>query len=57
MFGIEMASRGAWGRARMRRRCCCLGVVASALYVLHARHHQRPMLDFRMLRIPTFRYP
>jgi EmrB/QacA subfamily drug resistance transporter len=55
MFSIEMASRGV-GSSEVAPGLFCLGVVASALYVLHARHHQRPMLDFRMLRIPTFRY-
>jgi Na+/melibiose symporter-like transporter len=31
------------------------GVVSAALYTLHARHHPHPMLDFRMMLIPTFR--
>jgi EmrB/QacA subfamily drug resistance transporter len=55
MFSIEMASRGV-GSSAATPGLFCLGAVAAALYVLHARHHPRPMLDFRMLRIPTFRY-
>ena len=31
------------------------GVVSAGLYTLHARHHPQPMLDFRMMLIPTFR--
>jgi hypothetical protein len=30
------------------------GGVASLLYWLHARHHPAPLLDFTLLRIPTF---
>jgi EmrB/QacA subfamily drug resistance transporter len=54
MFGIEMASRGV-GSGAITFGLMGAGVVAAGLYVLHARHHAHPMLDFRMMRIPTFR--
>jgi MFS family permease len=54
MFGIEMASRGV-GAHLASAALLAAGVVAAALYVLHARRHPQPMLDFRLMRIPTFR--
>jgi MFS family permease len=54
MFSIELASRGV-GSSAVAPGLFGLGAVAAALYVPHARHHPRPMLDFRMLRIPLFR--
>jgi Na+/melibiose symporter-like transporter len=32
-----------------------VGVIAAVLYWLHARRHPHPMLDFRLMRIATFR--
>ena len=54
MFGIEMASRGV-GSHLASAALLAAGVVAAGLYVVHARHHPAPMLDFRLMRIPTFR--
>jgi EmrB/QacA subfamily drug resistance transporter len=54
MFGIEMASRGV-GSGVVTGGLVGVGVVAAGLYALHARHHAHPMLDVRMMRIPTFR--
>jgi len=54
MFGIEVASRGV-GARWVVAAVLGLGVVASGLYVRHARRVERPMLDFRLLRVPTFR--
>ena len=54
MFGIEVASRGMgaqWPVAVL----VAVGVVAAGLYGLHARRVPRPMLDFRLLRVKTFR--
>ncbi|MFX8389492.1 hypothetical protein ABTL55_19720, partial [Acinetobacter baumannii] len=31
------------------------GVIAGLLYIQHARRHPDPILDFRLMRIPTFR--
>jgi hypothetical protein len=54
MFGIEVASRGV-GARWVVAAVLCVGVLAGGLYVLHARRVERPMLDFRLLRVPTFR--
>jgi MFS family permease len=54
MFGIEVASRGA-GSILIVTALLGTGLLSGSLYVLHARHHPRPMLDFRLLRITTFR--
>ena len=54
MFGIEMASRGV-GSGAITFGLLGTGVVSAGLYALHARHHAHPMLDFRMMRTPTFR--
>ncbi len=54
MFGIEVASRGAgalWAIALL----VGVGAVSAGLYVVHARRTPRPVLDFRMLRVTTFR--
>ncbi len=53
MFGIEMVSRGV-GSGAITFGLVGAGVVSAGFYVLHARHHAHPMLDFRMMRIPTF---
>jgi EmrB/QacA subfamily drug resistance transporter len=54
MFGIEVASRGV-GTHWVVVALLATGVLAGTLYAVHARHHPRPMLDFRLLRIETFR--
>lgn len=54
MFGIEVASRVA-GSILLITALLGVGLLSGTLYVLHARHHPRPMLDFHLLRIPTFR--
>jgi EmrB/QacA subfamily drug resistance transporter len=53
MFGLEMATRGV-GAPLVTGGLVSLGLLAAVLYALHARHHPRPMLDFRLLRIKTF---
>ena len=54
MFGIEMGSRGV-GSRMLALGLVGIGIVSAGLYTLHARSHPQPMLDFRMMRIPTFR--
>ncbi|HYZ20720.1 MAG TPA: MFS transporter [Rhodopila sp.] len=54
MFGIEVASRGV-GSLQTVGALIGTGIAAAAAYVRHARRHPRPMLDFRLLRIDTFR--
>ncbi|MBN8907713.1 MAG: MFS transporter [Rhodospirillales bacterium] len=54
MFGIEIASRGvgAWWIVAL---LLGIGGTAAALYWRHAKRHARPMLDFALMRIETFR--
>ena len=54
MFGIEVASRGV-GSIAIVAALLGAGALAAVLYWLHARRTPRPMLEFRLLRIPTFR--
>jgi len=54
MFGIEMASRGA-GSITVTAALVLGGVTAAALYIWHARRCAHPILDFGLMRIPTFR--
>jgi EmrB/QacA subfamily drug resistance transporter len=54
MFGIEVASRGV-GQHWVGAALLCVGAGSGVLYTMHARHHPRPMLDFRLLHIETFR--
>ncbi len=53
MFGFEMASRDA---VRPWESCAILGtgVLAGAAYVRHARHAEHPVLDLRLMRVPSF---
>ncbi|MGH7152700.1 MAG: MFS transporter, partial [Acetobacteraceae bacterium] len=55
MFGIEMASRGA-GSLGVTGALVACGIAAALLYTRHARRHPHPILDFRLMRIPTFRF-
>jgi len=54
MFGLEMASRGV-GSHLLTGGLVAIGLVSSVFYMLHARRHPQPVLDFRLMRIPTFR--
>ncbi|HXT82350.1 MAG TPA: MFS transporter [Acetobacteraceae bacterium] len=54
MFGIEVGSRGV-GAWWIVAALLATGAAAAVLYTLHARRHPRPMLDFRLLSITTFR--
>ena len=53
LFGIEMLSRGVgvW----IGLGLITAGVAAGGLYAWHAGHCAQPMLDFRIMRIATFR--
>jgi EmrB/QacA subfamily drug resistance transporter len=55
MFGIEMASRGAGSRV-VTGGLVVGGIVAGLLYWRHARRTDHPILDFRLMRIATFRF-
>jgi EmrB/QacA subfamily drug resistance transporter len=54
MFGIEMASRGV-GSGILTASLVAVGAVSAVLYYIHARKHPQPVLDFRLMRIATFR--
>jgi EmrB/QacA subfamily drug resistance transporter len=54
MFGIEVGSRGA-GSAGIVAALLGVGSVSGVLYWFHSRRIPRPMLDFRLLRVTTFR--
>jgi len=53
MFGLELASRGGISGATTAL-VLGVGLVAGGAYYLHARHTARPILDLRLLRVPTF---
>ncbi len=54
MFGLEMGSRGAASRFVVAT-LVITGLVSGLLYIWHARRAPKPILDFRLLRIETFR--
>ncbi|MCW3473654.1 DHA2 family efflux MFS transporter permease subunit [Limobrevibacterium gyesilva] len=53
MFGMETAGRGVVPPA-LTAAMIGVGVLCALLYWLHARRHPAPLLDFTLLRIPTF---
>jgi EmrB/QacA subfamily drug resistance transporter len=53
MFGLELASRGA-ASLRLTAAIILVGLVAGVFYVLHSRRQTDPLLDFRLMRTPTF---
>jgi MFS family permease len=53
MFGIELASRGV-GSLVATGVLIGVGVVSGVGYWLHSRGHPSPILDFSLMRIPTF---
>ena len=54
MFGLETAGRGVVPPA-LTWSMIALGLVMALLYAVHARRHAAPLIDFTLLRIPTFR--
>ena len=53
-FGFEMLSRGV-GSPWLIGGLILVGAVSGILYCRHARRHPQPVLDFRLMQIPTFR--
>ncbi|RKP45192.1 MFS transporter [Trinickia fusca] len=49
LIGSELASN------RTAFEMCVTGALLLVLYVLHAQRAERPVLDLRLLRVPTFR--
>jgi len=54
MYGLEMASRGGGTSARTTAIILAVGLVAGVGYFRHARWALNPILDFKLMRIPTF---
>ena len=54
IFGLELASRGALSAAGIVG-VVTLAMVSGTLYVRHARRTRNPILDLRLMRLPTFR--
>jgi EmrB/QacA subfamily drug resistance transporter len=54
MFGFELASRGVAPRL-VSGLMLAAGVLAWVLYVRHARRAAHPILDLRLMRVPSFR--
>jgi len=54
MYGLEMASRGGGTSARATAIILAVGLVAGVGYLRHARWALNPILDFKLMRIPTF---
>ena len=53
MFGLEFGSRGV-GSGPLTLLLLTTGVVTGVLYWRRARHQAQPILDIRLMRIPTF---
>ncbi len=54
IFGLESASRGA-GSLAATVAILAVGLVTALLYWRHAARTPRPILDFRLMRVATFR--
>jgi EmrB/QacA subfamily drug resistance transporter len=54
IFGLEAGSRGG-GSLAVTAALLATGLVSGGLYLLHSRGQAYPILDFRLMRIPTFR--
>ena len=54
MYGLEMASRGGGESARTTGLVLTVGLLSGLGYVRHARRAAHPILDFRLMRVPTF---
>jgi EmrB/QacA subfamily drug resistance transporter len=54
MFGLESASRGEALGGHVLGILFTVGILSGAGYLVHARNREHPILDFRLMRIPTF---
>jgi MFS family permease len=52
LFGFEMSSRN--GEAMLAASLISVGVIFGIAYLRHARRHPSPILDFSLMRIPSF---
>lgn len=53
MFGLEMVSRGI-ASSLATGGVLGIGLVGGGIYLLHARDHPAPILDLRLMEVPTF---
>ncbi len=53
MFGLELASRGETSLPATAS-IVAAGIGSGLLYVRHSRNHPQPVLDFSLMRVPTF---
>ncbi len=53
VFGLDTAGRGVVGTAATTGLVGG-GLLCAALFWRHARHHPHPVLDFRLMRVPSF---
>lgn len=53
-FGFEFAGRGV-GAPSVIMLLLAAGIVSGWLYLRHAQRHDQPVLDLRLMQIPTFR--
>ncbi len=53
MFGLETAGRGVVS-IELTGAAFTIGLAFALLYYLHARHHAAPLLDFSLMRLPSF---
>jgi hypothetical protein len=52
LFGFEMSSRS--GEASMAIFLISIGMLFGIAYLRHARKHPSPIMDFSLMRVPTF---
>jgi EmrB/QacA subfamily drug resistance transporter len=52
LFGFELSSRE--GLAALSVSLVAVGLAFGIAYLRHARHHPAPILDFRLMRVPSF---
>ena len=55
VFGLTVVGRGMFTTAQVAAMIAA-GVALLAVYVVHARAAEAPILDLRLMRIPTFRH-
>ena len=53
MYGLEMVSRGG-GTARVTGPILAVGLGTGIGYILHARKADHPILDYRLMKVPSF---
>jgi EmrB/QacA subfamily drug resistance transporter len=52
LFGFELSSHA--GKGALSLLLVVIGVVFGVLYLIHARRHPSPIMDFSLMRVPSF---